>query len=277
MKRHSSQPSTEKSPSRSTTRRCRHATGLFVLCLLAGPLSEVSRTQNSQRFSGRLSVLPVDPVTVNSMSGEGHILGTLNDTNLVITGTFTGLSSPATAAHINQAPPARRGQARFTLEVTAGVHGTVTGNVVLSLGQIELLDSHSYYVQIHTENNPDGEIRGWLMPQPSAPAPVRYHGSQALSGKTTYRNVCASCHQRDLAGGFDAPELAGPDFMAMWRGRPVHELFDYIKVAMPPAGLKPDDIALTNIVAYILQQNGVNSSASPLVATAPNPIGTSAR
>ena len=260
-----------------TARRCRHVTGLLVLCSLVGPLAEVSRTQSSQQFSGRLSVLPVNPVTVNSMSGEGYVIGTLDDMALMITGTFTGLSSPATAAHIHQAPPARRGQARFTLEVTTSTSGTIAGSVVLSADQIELLHSRSYYVQVHTENNPDGEIRGWLLPQSNAPTLASYHGSQALSGQATYRNVCASCHQRDLAGGFDAPELAGPNFMSMWRGRPVHELFDYIKVAMPPAGLKPDDIALTNIVAYILQQNGLDSGISPLVATAPNPIGTSAR
>lgn len=260
-----------------TTRRYRHAVGLVVLSSLLGPLCEVPRTQSGERFSGRLSVLPVDPVTVATMSGQGEALGTLTDETLVITGTFTGLSSPATGAHIHQAPPARRGPARFPLDVTGATTGEFSGTVDLSFAQIRLLRSRSYYVQIHTENNPDGEVRGWLMPQPRGQdqAGASYHPSQALNGRTVYRDVCASCHQRDLAGGFDAPELAGPNFMSMWRGRPVYELFDYIKVAMPPAGRKPDDIALTDVVAYILQQNGLDMGSSPLVATAPSPIGTS--
>ena len=95
--------------------------------------------------------------------------------------------------------------------------------------------------------------------------------SQAQAGEVAYQDLCASCHVSDLAGAFEAPELAGPTFLGMWGGRPASDLFDYAKVAMPPAGRKPTDEALTHIVAYILQQNGM-AAGTPLVATTQAPI-----
>ena len=99
-----------------------------------------------------------------------------------------------------------------------------------------------------------------------------YQIDQAIRGRAVYQDVCASCHQPDLSGGLDAPELAGSNFISMWRGQPVRALFGYIKVAMPPAGTKPDDSTLLDIVAYILQQNGVDYGPLPLAATTPSPI-----
>ena len=78
----------------------------------------------------------------------------------------------------------------------------------------------------------------------------------------------------DLAGAFEAPQLAGPSFRNMWGGRLARDLIDYITVAMPPAGQKPSDEAFTNIVAYILQQNGMDAGDTPLVATTDGAIGT---
>ena len=108
-----------------------------------------------------------------------------------------------------------------------------------------------------------------------APA-ASYTAHQARAGEVAYQNVCGSCHMADLAGAFEAPELAGPNFLNMWGGRPASELFEYIKVAMPPAGRKPSDEAFTNIVAYILQQNGMDAGDRPLVPTADGALGATA-
>jgi mono/diheme cytochrome c family protein len=105
-----------------------------------------------------------------------------------------------------------------------------------------------------------------------------YTALQAEAGEVAYQDVCASCHKADLAGtAFEAPELAGSSFLSMWNGRPARELFAYIKAAMPPAGRKPDDETLTNIVAYILRQNGMRAGFSPFAATADGAIVTPAQ
>ena len=118
--------------------------------------------QSGERFRGRLSVLPVDFATARTMSGSGEARATLTGNSLVITGTFEGLRSPATVAHIHQAPPARRGPVAFTVEVTTGTNDEITGSLELDDAQRQALRNSEYYVQIHTEHNTGGEIRGWL-------------------------------------------------------------------------------------------------------------------
>ena len=128
-------------------------------------LCAVPVAQDGGRFHGRLSVLPVDFVTLPTMSGSGKAHATLAGNTLSIEGQFEGLSSPATTAHIHQAPPALRGLVAFTIEVDETTSGEFRGTLVLIDTQIQALQRSEYYVQIHTENNTDGEIRGWLMPQ----------------------------------------------------------------------------------------------------------------
>ena len=96
-----------------------------------------------------------------------------------------------------------------------------------------------------------------------APAvPADYTAAQADAGRLSYEQVCAACHLGNLSGSFEAPELAGPNFMNAWGGRPIRELFDFIQATMPPAGQTPNAQATTNIIAYLLQANGVPSSAA---------------
>ncbi len=121
--------------------------------------------QDEEQFRGRLSVLPVDFATAPTMSGSGEARARFADGMLVVTGRFEGLSSRATAAHLHRAPPARRGPVAFTLEVTADVSGAVSGTFELNASDTRTLRESGYYVQIHTETNGAGEIRGWLMPR----------------------------------------------------------------------------------------------------------------
>ena len=238
-----------------------------------------AQAQDGDRFSGRLSIVPVDFATRPNVSGSGEAEAVLEDRTLTVAGTFQGLSSPATAAHLHRAPPARRGPAVFALDVTAAASGRVEGEVELDDTQAEALRRGEYYVQIATRNNPDGEIRGWLLPrdeeavEAASPSPAGYLASQARTGELAYRDVCASCHQRDLSGGFDTPELAGSAFRSMWTGRPVRELLGYVKAAMPPAGRQPDEDTLTAIVAYILRENGAAPGGPALSSASAEIIG----
>lgn len=253
-----------------------HAIALGVLgALLGGSL----HAQDEERFGDRLAMLPIDVATATSRSGSGRVDAILRDDTLTLAGRFAGLSSPATVAHIHQAPLARRGPALFAIEVSNDTAGTIGGMIELTSTQVERLRESELYVQVHTEANPDGEIRGWLIPErPTKVArrqPASYGSHQARNGETAFNNSCASCHQRDLSGGLDAPKLTGPSFLGMWHDRPASDLFDYIKAAMPPAGRKPPDNTLTDIVAYILHENGRRSSDSVLTATSSGTIGAS--
>ena len=100
-----------------------------------------------------------------------------------------------------------------------------------------------------------------------------YAPEQADAGRAAYESACAACHTSTLQGSFEAPELAGPNFLNRWGGRPVSELIDYVRATMPPDGTRPSEAGYVNIIAYILQRNGVAAGERPLLAASGAPIG----
>jgi len=57
---------------------------------------------------------------------------------------------------------------------------------------------------------------------------------QVNAGRAAYQESCAGCHQPDLAGRGEAPQLAGTDFMRNWGARTGRDLATYMQAAMPP-------------------------------------------
>ena len=51
------------------------------------------------------------------------------------------------------------------LEVTSATGGDVSAEIELTDEQVEALRANSLYVQIHSEGNPPGELRGWIFPR----------------------------------------------------------------------------------------------------------------
>ena len=83
-----------------------------------------------------------------------------------------------------------------------------------------------------------------------------YTAEQAKRGGEAYMKHCAECHQADLSGDGFAPALAGSDFMNAWNGLTVGDLFDRIRISMPPG----KENAVSNaekmdIVGHILSVN----------------------
>jgi alcohol dehydrogenase (cytochrome c) len=108
--------------------------------------------------------------------------------------------------------------------------------------------------------------------QPARPGP--FTAEQASAGRTLYQTTCASCHLPDLKGTFEAPQLAGGNFMNMWRNRPTSDLFTRIRTSMPisnPGSLSDQDAL--DLVAFILQANGATPSTQKLTTPVLDPIG----
>ena len=118
-----------------------------------------------QGFQGRLSPLPVDARTAGTITGEGVVRAELNGTELTIRGSFEGMSSAAIRAHVHRALPGTPGPVAFAIDVPAVAEGEFEDTVTLDESELRGLRGGFYYLQIHTENNPGGELRGWLWPQ----------------------------------------------------------------------------------------------------------------
>ena len=134
----------------------------LAAAVLAWPA--LAATQAPTSFRGRLSPVPVAAASP-TITGVGAVTATLSGTKLTITGTFEGLASPATFAKLHRAPKGIRGPALFDLTLTPGTSGKISATLDLTPAQIEDLARERFYVQLHSEKAPDGNLWGWLLAQ----------------------------------------------------------------------------------------------------------------
>lgn len=147
------------------------AVGMCVLALSGCPaptdaLPDTEPTSFDFNLTGAQEVPSVD----TTATGEGT--ATLDDNQLTLEGSFEGLSSDlreveGSSAHIHEAPAGENGPIVFNLDVTPGADnrsGTFEGTFDLTDEQVSAFEDGRYYVNVHTETFPGGEIRGQLEP-----------------------------------------------------------------------------------------------------------------
>lgn len=115
-----------------------------------------------ETYRARLSPMPTTPQTVDTITGEGEVILTLNGNTLTVNGNFAGMNSAATMAHVHNGPPAQPGPVVHQLEVTKMTGGEISATLELTDEQVTALRNNELYVQVHSESNPPGELRGWI-------------------------------------------------------------------------------------------------------------------
>ena len=106
--------------------------------------------------------------------GSGTVLATLNNNKLVLGGSFHNLSSPLfpvgeSSAHIHKGKAGKNGSVVFNLTVVpdednlGGVFNRIDNEFCLTCKQVQALCKECYYINIHTEENESGELRGQLV------------------------------------------------------------------------------------------------------------------
>jgi mono/diheme cytochrome c family protein len=83
-----------------------------------------------------------------------------------------------------------------------------------------------------------------------------FTAEQAERGAEAYKTSCSECHGGDLMGDGFAPALSGADFQANWNDLSVGDLFERIRISMPPSG--PSSVTpaqKADIVAHIFNFN----------------------
>ena len=119
--------------------------------------------QGTEQFKARLSPVPVEATTLAGITGSGSVTAMLAGTKLTITGTFAGLRTPATVAQIHNGPKGVRGPAIFDLTVAKATSGSISGTFALNRTQVQDLKDGKFYVQVHSEKAPEGNLWGWLL------------------------------------------------------------------------------------------------------------------
>ena len=229
----------------------------LVLALLlggtiGGPALASSGRVSAQvgSFRARLSPLPVSGRTVRTITGLGQVRATLDGNRLTVTGTYQGMSSPATAAHLHFGAPGRPGPLAQPLEVTTSPEGEVTGTAELTDQQVDALQAQSLYVQIHSEDNPAGELRGWIFSTETFGEVAANMESESITVANLTRDFVPATDQR----------LVNPDpaDWPMMRGN--YQAHSYSPLAQIDAG---------NVgglqLEWVWSMNDGNSEPAPLV------------
>lgn len=119
---------------------------------------------NTYNISATLNSTQEVPAPTVASTGTGTLSGTydISTNSLQYNVSWSGLTAMASAAHFHG--PALAGATAspvisFTLN-NNGVSGSATGTATLTDTQEQDLLAGKWYVNVHTPNNPPGEIRG---------------------------------------------------------------------------------------------------------------------
>ena len=131
------------------------------------PTTTTSTTTPGGCAFGDIPIEPTQEVPPTASTGSGTAVVTFDEgtLELCISASFQGLTSNAVAAHIHGPAPA--GTNAGILFGLAGFPAATSGSIpeqcfTLSATQREQLCGGLFYINIHTQNFPGGEIRGQI-------------------------------------------------------------------------------------------------------------------
>lgn len=136
----------------------------FAIAALLASLATASAEAEVRRFSAALN--PTQEVPAAVSQGQGNASLTLDTTTRKLTWsiTYRGLTGPATAAHIHgPATPTENAGVVINL-APQGMKTPLAGSAELTEAQVIDLLAGKYYINVHTDQNKPGEIRGQLYP-----------------------------------------------------------------------------------------------------------------
>jgi hypothetical protein len=100
-----------------------------------------------------------------NVQGRGTILATLAGAKFSVHGTFSGLSSPATDAHLCVGTVmGGTGPSIGDLKIPQAEAGAISATVTLTPDQIAALKSGKLYVMLDSQSAPKGNLWGWFQP-----------------------------------------------------------------------------------------------------------------
>lgn len=137
------------------TRNLSLATTAF---LAFGALAAAPAWAETKSFRADLTGASVVPPVETQATGSAEVTVDTEAKTVSWTVTVEGLSGEPTAAHIH-GPAAEGENAGPVIDMSAAM---MAGSGEITDEQIADLEAGNYYVNVHTEANPDGEIRGQL-------------------------------------------------------------------------------------------------------------------
>jgi mono/diheme cytochrome c family protein len=107
-------------------------------------------------------------------------------------------------------------------------------------------------------------VCAFAMAQSPAVSAGWYTAAQAVNGAKAYQKTCAGCHGANLQGGM-GPALVGKKFWLTYGGKKISTLWSAVHTQMPM--MAPGSVSAknsVNIMAFLLQKNGLPAGTTPL-------------
>jgi len=157
-------------------------------------------------------------------SASGFAMFSLEGQTLAFNVNYRGLSAPATAAHIH-GPASAAQSTGVVVNLTPfnggafGTQGTLSGSVTLTPEQRQWLLSGRTYLNLHTPDNPGGELRGQIAPvlmrtylsgANERPNPAATPASGSGTFALVWDQLSLNVTYRDLLSPATASHIHGP-------------------------------------------------------------------
>ena len=115
------------------------------------------------------------PANASTATGNVSVLLDKITREVYVTGSFSGLAAPASAAHLHHGLTGTSGPNIVNLSATNAISGTITGNAIVRSTFADSLINGLVYANLHNSSFTGGELRGQL-------------GNQVLPVKLSYFN-----------------------------------------------------------------------------------------
>lgn len=134
-------------------------------CLGTAASLALALSASAQTLSSTVGLDGAQEVPPVATAGTGSATVTVDAVSRAVTvsGTYTGLGSNQTLAHIHVGAFGVAGGILVTLTGTGGTSGSFSGSGTFTAGQFNSFKAGGTYLNIHTANFPNGEIRGQIV------------------------------------------------------------------------------------------------------------------
>ena len=119
----------------------------------------------AENYQTTINPTPLATTNRQNVVGLGTVQATLTGNKLSLHGTFAGLATPATDAHLCLSFVMGGPGASFQdLQVTQAANGEIHGEATLTADQVKGLKDGKMYVLLNSQKAPKGNLWGWFEP-----------------------------------------------------------------------------------------------------------------